>query len=130
MSPLHYGLTPKMRPLSPKRSALIAALDVGTSKIACLIARLKPHAPQEVLRRRSHAIEVIGFSHTESRGMKAGTVIDLAEAEAGIRHAVDLAERMARCQADSIIVSVSAGRIAGELFVASIDVPGTVSEGD
>jgi cell division ATPase FtsA len=31
-----------MKPLSPKRSALVAALDVGTSKIACLIARLKP----------------------------------------------------------------------------------------
>lgn len=130
MSPLHYGLTPKMRPLSPRRSGLIAALDVGTSKIACLIARLKPQAPRDVLRRRTHAIEVVGFSHTESHGMKAGTVIDLAEAEAGIRHAVDLAERMARCQVDSIIVSVSAGRIAGELFVASIDVPGTVSEGD
>ncbi len=130
MSLLHYGLTPKMRPLSPKRSTLIAALDVGTSKIACLIARLKPQAPQEVLRRRSHAVEVVGFSHTESRGMKAGAVIDLAEAEAGIRHAVDLAERMARCQVESVVVSLSAGRVASELFVASVDVPGSVSEGD
>ena len=44
---------------------LVAALDIGTSKIVCLIARLKPHAPQEVLRRRSHGIEVLGFGHTE-----------------------------------------------------------------
>jgi cell division protein FtsA len=130
MSPLEYGLTPKMRPVSPKRSALVAALDVGTSKIACLIARLKPHPPQEVLRRRSHAIEVVGFSHTESRGIKAGNVIDLAAAEAGVRQAVDLAERMARCQVESVILSVSAGRIASELFSASIDVPGHVSEND
>ena len=91
MSPLQYGLTPKMRPVSPKRSALVAALDVGTSKIVCLIARLKPHPPREVLRRRSHAVEVVGFSHIESRGIKAGNVIDLAEAETGVRQAVDLA---------------------------------------
>ena len=43
MSALHYGLTPKMKPISPRRSALVAALDIGTSKIACLIARLRPH---------------------------------------------------------------------------------------
>ena len=130
MSPLQYGLTPKMRPVSPKRSALVAALDVGTSKIVCMIARVKPNPPGEVLRRRSHAVEVVGFSHIESRGIKAGNVIDLAEAEYGVRQAVDLAERMAHCQVESVIVSVSAGRIASELFAASIDVPGHVSEND
>jgi cell division protein FtsA len=54
MNSLNYGLTPKMRPVAPKRTALVAALDVGTSKIACLIAKLTPQPPQEVLRRRSH----------------------------------------------------------------------------
>ena len=39
MSTLNYGLTPKMKPVSPRRSALVVALDIGTSKIACLIAR-------------------------------------------------------------------------------------------
>jgi cell division protein FtsA len=131
MSLLHYGLTPKMKPLSPKRTAVIAALDIGTTKIACLIARLKPNGPHEVLPRRSHAIEVIGFSHTGSHGMKAGAVVDLAEAEEAVRHAVDIAERTARCQIDSVIVSLSAGRLGSELFAASVDVPsGTVSDSD
>jgi cell division protein FtsA len=130
MSPLQYGLTPKMKPLTPRRSALIAALDVGTSKIVCLIARLKPRPPQDVLLRRSHAIEVIGFSHTESRGIKAGGVADLVVAEGAIRHAVDLAERMARCQIEAVIVSLSAGRPGSELYAASVDVPGEVREGD
>ena len=40
MSALQFGLTPKMKPLPPNRSVLVAALDVGTSKIACLIGRL------------------------------------------------------------------------------------------
>ena len=80
---LHDGLTPKMKPVSPRRSAIVAALDIGTSKIVCLIARLKPQSPQEVLRRRSHGIEILGVGHTEARGMKGGAVINLAEAEAG-----------------------------------------------
>jgi cell division protein FtsA len=128
---LHYGVTPKMKPLSAKRTATIAALDVGTSKIACLVARLKPQPPQETLRRRTHGVEIMGISHTVSRGMKAGAVSDLTETEAAISHAVDLAERMASVQFESVVVSVSAGRIGSELFAASVDIGGpTVSEGD
>jgi cell division protein FtsA len=131
MNSLHYGVTPKMKPVSAKRSAVVAALDVGTSKIACLVAKLKPQAPQEVLRRRSHAVEIKGISHTVARGMKAGAVVNLAETENAISHAVDLAERMAGVQFESVIVSVSAGRIGSELFAASVDVGGpTVSDGD
>ena len=63
---LRDGFTPKMKPVSPRRSAIVAALDIGTSKIVCLIARLKPQAPQEVLRRRSHGIEILGIGHTEA----------------------------------------------------------------
>jgi len=125
MSPLNYGLTPKMKPLAPKRTALVAALDVGTSKIACLIARLTPQPPQDVLRRRSHAVEVIGFSHTESFGIKAGKVVDLDDVEGAVRHAVDLAERSARCQVESVVVSMSAGRLASERLSAAIRISGT-----
>ena len=124
MSALQLGLTPKMKPLPPKRSVLVAALDVGTSKIACLIGRLKPRPPQDGPRRRTHAIDVVGFGHTVARGMKAGGVVDLAEAEAAVRQCADLAERSARMQLDSVVVSVSSGRPASELISASIDVGG------
>ncbi len=130
MSALQFGLTPKMKPLAPKRSALVGALDVGTSKIACLIARLKPRPPQEVLRQRSHSIEVLGFGHTLARGMKAGAVIDLADAEGAVRQAVDVAERAAKMQLQSVVVSVSAGRPASELFSASVEVVSSISERD
>jgi cell division protein FtsA len=131
MNALHYGLTPKMKPISPRRSALVAALDIGSSKVVCLIARLRPHGPQQVLTRRSHAIEVVGFGHTEARGMKAGGVINLAQAEETIRQAVDAAERMASVEIDSVVLSVSSGRLSGELFAADVDIVGSgVSEGD
>jgi cell division protein FtsA len=56
MTVLRFGLTPKMKPVSLRRAAVVAALDIGTSKIVCLIARLEPQAPQDVLRRRSHGV--------------------------------------------------------------------------
>ncbi len=131
MNALQLGLTPKTKPLSPKRSALVAALDVGTSKIACLIARLKPQAPQDVLLRRSHTVDLLGFGHTLARGIKAGTVVDLAAAEEAIRQAIDLAERAANMQLESVVVSVSAGKPGSELFSASVTVAGsTVTDGD
>jgi cell division protein FtsA len=131
MSALQYGLTPKMKPLAPQRSALIAALDIGSSKIACLIARLRPQRPQQVLIRRSHGIEVVGYGHAAARGTKAGGVVDLAQAEEAIRQAVDAAERMAAVEIESVVLSISAGRLASQLFAAEIDIAGaTVCEGD
>ena len=63
--------------------------------------------------------------------MKAGTVADLAEAEQAVRHALDLAERMAEVQLESVMLSVSSGRLGSELFAATVDVAGsTVSDGD
>jgi cell division protein FtsA len=125
MSSLAHGLAPKMKPLGLKRSALVAALDIGTAKIACLIARLKPRVQDEPLRRRTHAVEILGIGHTRARGIKSGTVIDLAEAEEAVRHAVAAAERMAGLELDSVIVSVSAGRLASELFTATVHVAGS-----
>jgi cell division protein FtsA len=120
-----------MKPLSPKRSNMVAALDIGTSKIACLIGRLKPQPAQDVLRRRSHSIQLIGIGHTRSRGMKSGAVIDLAEVEQAVRLAVDAAERMAGVELDGVLVSVSCGHLASELFAATVHVDGTaVTEGD
>jgi cell division protein FtsA len=131
MSALRYGLTPKMKPVAPNRSVTVAVLDVGTSKIACLIGRLKPRASDDDLPGRSHSVDVIGFGHTLARGMKAGCVIDLADAEAAVRQAVDLAERSARLQLKSVVVSVSAGRPASELISASVEVASSaISERD
>jgi cell division protein FtsA len=131
MSLLRQGLTPKMKPLSPRRAGTVSVLDIGTSKIACLIGRLKPCPAQEVLPRRTHRIEVLGIGHTRAAGIKGGSIIDLAEAERAIRHAVAAAERMAGVQIDSVIVSVSAGRPASELFAATVHANGAaVSDSD
>jgi len=131
MNTLGHGVTPKMKPIPARRSVVVAALDVGSSKVVCLIGRLRPHSPQQVLTRRSHSVEVIGFGHTVARGTKAGTVVNLVQAEGAIRRAVDAAERMASVEIESVVLSVSSGRPTSELFAAEIEILGSaVSEND
>src|SRR5262249_37917212 len=79
---------------------------------------------QDVLRRRSHTVEVIGFGHTVARGMKAGSVVDLSEAEQALRQALDLAERAAKMQLESVVVSLSGGKPATDLMSATATAPG------
>src|SRR3954452_8590994 len=123
--------TPKTRPMSQKRTALVASLDIGTSKIACLIARLRPAPPTDALRGRSHAVELIGYSQIQSRGVKAGAVVDLVECEQAVRQAVALAERMAKVRVESVLLPVSGGRLQGQLVEAAADIRGgSVSEAD
>jgi cell division protein FtsA len=124
MTGLDRNQTPKTRPMGHKRTALVASLDVGTSKIACMIARLRPSAANEALRGRSHAVELIGYSQIQSRGVKAGAVVDLAECEQAVRQAVALAERMAKVQVESVLLSVSGGRLQGQLVEAVADIRG------
>ncbi len=124
MTSLDRMQTPKTRPMPQNRTALVASLDIGTSKIACLIARLKPCPPSGAFRGRSHAVELIGYSQIQSRGVKAGAVVDLAECEQAVRQAVSLAERMAKVRVESVLLSVSGGRPTGLLIEAAADISG------
>jgi len=123
MTGLDRNQTPKTRPMA-KRTALAASLDIGTSKIACMIARLRPCPPSGALRGRSHAAELIGYSQIQSRGVKAGAVVDLAECEQAVRQAVAEAERMAKVRVESVLLSVSGGRLQGQLIEAASDIHG------
>ncbi|MBJ3774935.1 cell division protein FtsA [Acuticoccus mangrovi] len=117
--------------VAPSRSSTVCVLDVGTSKVACLIARLKPGTEAELLSGRTHSIEVIGFGCQQSRGVKSGAIIDLDKAEGAIRRAVDAAEQMAGVTVESLIVTQTSGRLSSEAFGAKVDLDtGTVREAD
>lgn len=122
------GFLPRMRPPSTKRPTIVSVLDIGSTKVCCLIARLKPREESRVLPGRTHKIEVLGFAHQRSRGIKSGVVTDLEGAEQSIRLAVDAAERMAGVTVESLIVSVSAGRLISEALSADISLGGHAVE--
>ncbi|SEK62715.1 cell division protein FtsA [Pacificibacter marinus] len=92
---------------------VIAILDVGTSKIACLILRFDGEkfmggdgvgslAGQSGFR-------VIGAATTRSRGVKFGEIDAMAETERAIRTAVQAAQKMAQTRVDHVIACFSGG---------------------
>ncbi len=116
--------TPADKTAAAQRSGIVTVLDVGSSKICCVIARLQPRAESERLPGRTHQPRVIGIGHQKSRGVKSGVIVDLEKAEQAIRLAVDAAERMAGLTVDSLIVNFSAGRLKSDIFQASINLGG------
>ncbi len=131
MSLLHQGLTPRMRPISARRSATLSILDIGTSKVVCLVAELHPMEQLSTLRGRTHLARIIGIGHQRSLGVKGGAIVDLEAAESAIRQAVHAAERMARVEVQSVIVSMSGGRLGSQHFDARVPVrSGSVTGND
>jgi cell division protein FtsA len=107
-----------------RRSGIVTVLDVGSSKVCCVVAKLKPSEEGQLLRGRTHQARVIGIGHQKSQGVKSGVVIDLDRAEHAIRLAVDAAERMAGLTVDSLIVNLTAGRLKSRSFSATINLGG------
>lgn len=103
---------------------VIAILDIGTSKIACLILRfdgpsefgedgIGPMAGQSSFR-------VIGAATTRSRGVRFGEIAVMAETERAVRTAVQAAQKMANVRVDHVIACFSGAEprsygLAGEI---------------
>jgi cell division protein FtsA len=122
---------PRMRPLPGRRAVVMSVLDVGSTKICCLIAKLTPRDDDAVLSSRTHSVEVLGYGYQRSRGIKSGTVVDMDAAEHAIRLAVDSAERMAGVTVESLVANVSCGRLQSEIFSANVPLTGdAVAESD
>ena len=117
-------MTSRLRPVQPGRSTLVSVLDIGSTKMCCVIARLSPRQSGRSLRERSHFADVIGFGYGPSEGVKAGAIIDLDAAERAVRSVVGMAERGAGLTVESIIVNVGAGRLSSETFSATVSLEG------
>lgn len=114
---------------------VVAILDVGTSKIACLVLRFDGEGPLQEDGMGSLAgqsqFRVIGAATTRSRGVRFGEIDAISETERAIRTAVQAAQKMANVRVDHVIACFSGARprsygLAGEVTLAS----GQVSEQD
>lgn len=117
-------MTARLRPLQPGKTTLVAVLDIGSTKICCVIARLTPRPEGKALKGRTHAAEVIGFGYGPSSGIKSGVITDLDKAEQAVRSVVGMAERAAGLTLQSVIVNVTAGRLGSETFSATVSLGG------
>src|SRR5690606_6649598 len=118
------AMTSRLRPVQPGKTTLVAVLDIGSTKICCVIARLVPRAESRSLRGRTHQAEVIGFGYGPAAGVKSGVVTDIEKAEQAIRTVVGMAERAAGLTLETVLVNVTAGRLGSETFSASVSLDG------
>lgn len=109
------------RPTPTPTRKLVAALDVGTSKVCAMIAE-----PGEDGR-----LKILGSGQRQSRGVRRGFIADMEKSETAIREAVEQAERIAGTNIDQVHVGYSAGGVTSDL--ASVEVAiggGQIAETD
>jgi cell division protein FtsA len=101
------------------KGGIVAALDIGSTKISCLIAEAVPAKHRTSDSDDRNSLRVLGVGHQLSRGVRAGAIVNVDEAERAIRLAVDAAERMAQRSITEVYVNVSGGRPQSRLFSGS-----------
>ena len=96
------------------RAPVVAALDLGQSKVACFI--MKP----EGVRHADRTIRVAGASHVQSRGVKGGAIVSMDDAAQAIGHAVERAERAAGAPVSGVVVTTAIGQMASHRVQARV----------
>jgi cell division protein FtsA len=115
---------------------VVAILDIGTSKIACLVLRFD--GPERLLdgdgvgsMAGQSSFRIIGAATTRSRGVRFGEIDAMQETERGIRTAVQAAQRMAQVRVDHAIVCMAGGNPRSYGLAGAIELDGqTVTEQD
>src|SRR5438874_2455498 len=81
----------------------IVALDIGTSKVATIIAKVTEIESEP---------RIMGFSSVVSRGVKKGQIIDIRQVTEVVEESVEKAERMAGAKVDAAYVTVGGPHIS------------------
>jgi cell division protein FtsA len=80
---------------------LIVGLDIGTSKIAAIVAEMRPEG----------GFEVIGMGSSPSRGLKKGVVVNIESTVNAIQRALEEAELMADCKIREVWTGIAGSHI-------------------
>lgn len=96
------------------KNNIVGVIDIGSSKIVCLIAE----------RDGAGKLRVIGIGHQASFGLRAGAIANMDAAESAICAAVQAAEQMAGETLRSVTVSLSGGQPSSSLIEVDIATAG------
>jgi cell division protein FtsA len=96
------------------RNEPIGVLDVGTTKMCCVIAR----------NRSGRGFELLGASHQLAEGLRAGEIVDVEAVEASILAVVHEAEQQAGETLREVVLGVTAGRPVSTLRTVELDLGG------
>ncbi|MEM7001994.1 MAG: cell division protein FtsA, partial [Pseudomonadota bacterium] len=79
----------------------IVGLDIGTNKVAAIVAELNEQG----------ALEIIGIGTHHSRGLKKGVVVNIESTVQSIQRAVEEAELMAGCSIEAVYAGIAGSHI-------------------
>ncbi len=87
------------KPRDPKN--LIVGLDIGTSKIVCIVAEVQPEG----------TLEIIGMGSHPSKGLRRGVVVNIEHTVNAIQRALEEAELMADCKIREVYTGIAGNHI-------------------
>ena len=99
-----------------KNENFITVVDVGSSKMCCLIAERSQDNSQE--------LEIKGIGLQRSDGIKNGSIVDMEKVERSIRQTVQTAEKMAKVTIENIIVNFFESRYESRRFKTALNING------
>lgn len=118
------------RSLAKSKGELVAALDIGSTKTCCFVARVgdaRSPGAQGAL----SGVRILGIGHQVAGGVRNGAVIDMDAAETAIRRAVHAAETMAKETVTRVFVNLSGGYPMSRTFGVEVAIDGhEVADGD
>ncbi len=85
-----------------KNKKIITGIDVGTTKIAVIIAEID-----------NGSINILGFGESISEGLRRGIVVDIEKTSNAIEEAVNKAEEQAELEIDSAFIGITGEHVKG-----------------
>lgn len=95
-----------------KLKSVVTVLDIGTSKVCCLMVRFGS----------DNCPEVIGVGYEPAKGISAGAIVDLDQATESIRSALSQVEKQAEQQIGSVIVNISSTQLKSHHIQKEIEI--------
>lgn len=100
---------------------IVAALDIGTTKVAVVIAR----------KTEDGSVDVIGFGHQPSNQLLSkGVIVNIEATVNAIRKAVEEAEVMAGVEVEELVTSIAGGQVEGMNTSAVVAIAGRPGESE
>ena len=83
------------------RESIVVGLDIGTTKVACVVGEQNAHG----------GIDIIGVGNHPSSGLRKGVVINIEDTVRSIQAAIEEAEMMAGVEIASVYAGLAAGHV-------------------
>ncbi len=95
-----------------KKSSYVTLLDIGTSKICCLMVHFDSDGIPEV----------VGFGYAPAKGIEHGVIVELGKAADCIAQALAATEKMAEREIKSVVVNITSSSLKSHHLFSEVEI--------